>query len=425
MQKGMFIGLLACASALALSACSESQAPAPQPPAVGVVTLQTETAPLVNELPGRITAVETAEVRPQINGVIRRRLFEEGSYVRAGQLLYEIEDAPYRAAVAQAQGSLARANASIRATELQAERYKELVGINAVSRQEYDNAVASAQQARADVAAQRGALQAAQVNQGFTRIRAPISGRIGRSLFTPGALVQAGQGDPLATIQRTDRVYVDVTQSASEIINLRQAMKSGGISEADGARVELLLPNGSVYPIEGRLQFADVTVDPNSGSVVLRASFPNPDGLLLPGMYVRARLIEGKRTEAILAPQQGITRDPRGRATAMVLGADNKVEVRQVEIDRAVGDKWIVTKGLKAGDKLIVEGLLNLRPGTVVRPGAPQQVTAGAAGGAAAGQGAPAGEGAAQGTAPAKGNAAAGAANGEAGGGAAAQGGAN
>ncbi|MBU0868892.1 MAG: efflux RND transporter periplasmic adaptor subunit, partial [Alphaproteobacteria bacterium] len=208
MQKGKFIGLLACASALTLSACGDSPPPAPPPPAVGVVTLETGTAPLINELPGRIVAVETAEVRPQISGVIRRRLFAEGGMVRAGQLLYEIEDAPYRAAVAQAQGALARANAAIRATSLQAQRYKDLVGINAVSRQEYDNADAAAQQARADVAAQRGALQSAQVNQNFTRIRAPISGRIGRSLFTPGALVQAGQADPLATIQRTDTVYV-------------------------------------------------------------------------------------------------------------------------------------------------------------------------------------------------------------------------
>lgn len=376
MQKGNFIGLLACASSLALGACSKEAPPAPQPPAVGVVTLKVESAPLVNELPGRIAAVETAEVRPQIAGIIRRRLFTEGGNVQAGQILYEIEDAPYRAALAQAQGSLANAQAAIRSTSLQAQRYKDLVGINAVSKQEYDDAEASAQQARANVAAQQGAVQAAQVNQGFTRIRAPISGHIGRSLFTPGALVQTGQADPLATIQRTDRVYVDVTQSAAQIIDLKQAMKSGGVSEADGARVQLILPNGSAYPIEGRLQFSEVTVDPSSGSVTLRASFANPDGLLLPGMYVRAKLVEGQRSQAILAPQQGITRDARGRATAMVVGKDNKVEAREVETDRAVGDKWIVTSGLKPGDKLIVEGLVNLRPGTVVKPGAPQQVTA-------------------------------------------------
>ena len=376
MQKGIFVGLLACAWTLALGGCGQQQQPGPPPPAVGIVNVTVEAAPLVTELPGRIAAVATAEVRPQINGVIRRRLFTEGALVRAGQLLYEIEDAPYRAALGQAQGALARSQASIRATGLQAQRYKELVGINAVSRQEADNAAAAAQQARADVAAQRAAVQAAQVNQDFTRIRAPISGRIGRSLFTPGALVQAGQADALATIQRTDIVYVDVTQSAAQIIDLKQAMQAGGVSAADGARVQLLLPNGSAYPIEGRLQFSEVTVDPSSGAVTLRATFANPDGLLLPGMYVRAKLVEGQRTQAILAPQQGITRDARGRATAMVVVAGNKVELRQVETDRPVGDKWIVTKGLKAGDRLIVEGLVNLRPGTVVKPGAPQQVTA-------------------------------------------------
>lgn len=375
MQKGTLIGLLACGSVLTLSACGESAPPAPPPPAVGVVTLKVESAPLLNELPGRISAFETAEVRPQISGIIRRRLFQEGGFVQAGQLLYEIDDAPYRAALAQAQGSLAKARATIRSTGLQAQRYKELVAINAVSRQDYDDADAAAQQARADVAASQGSVQAAQVNQNFTRIRAPISGRISRSLFTPGALVQSGQADALTTIQRTDTVYVDVTQSAAQIIDLKQAIKSGGVSDAGGVRIRLTLPNGSDYPIEGRLQFSEVTVDPTSGAVTLRATFPNPDGLLLPGMYVRAKMVEGQRTQAILAPQQGISRDARGRATALVVGRDNKVELRQVEVDRAVGDKWIVTKGLKAGDRLVVEGLLNLRPGTVVRPGAPQQIT--------------------------------------------------
>jgi len=375
MQKGIFVGLLACASALALGGCGEQSPPAPPPPSVGVVELTVQNAPLMTELPGRVAALETAEVRPQINGIIRRRLFAEGAQVRAGQMLYEIEDAPYRAALGQAQGALARAQASIRATALQAQRYRDLVGINAVSRQEADNAAASAQQARADVAAQQAAVQAARVNQDFTRIRAPISGRIGRSLFTPGALVQAGQADPLATIQRTDIVYVDVTQSAAQIIDLKQAMKAGGVSAAAGARVQLLLPNGSTYPVEGRLQFSEVTVDPSSGAVTLRATFANPDGLLLPGMYVRARLVEGERSQVVLAPQQGISRDARGRATAMVVGTNNKAELRQVETDRAVGDKWIVTKGLKAGDRLIVEGLVNLRPGTVVKPGPAQQVT--------------------------------------------------
>lgn len=383
MQKAVTAGIRACtpvlALTLALSACGKEQPAPPPAPTVGVVTLTTESAALTNELPGRIAALETADVRPQITGVIRRRLFTEGSNVQAGQLLYEIEDSPYRAAVAQAKGSLAVANATINSTALQAQRYKDLIAINAVSKQQYDDAAAAAQQARANVAAQQGALQAAQVNQNFTRIRAPISGRIGRSLFTPGALVSASQTDALAVISRTDTVYVDVTQSAAQIVDLKQAMASGGVSEAEGARIQLILPNGSVYPIEGRLQFADVTVDPSSGSVILRATFPNPNGLLLPGMYVRAKLVEGLRQNVILAPQQGVTRDPRGRATAMVVGKDNKVEVRQLEVDRTVGDKWIVTKGLNVGDRLIVEGLVNLRPGTVVKPGLPQQVTVAAA----------------------------------------------
>ena len=374
MPKGLIVGLFACVSSLALGGCGEDAPAAPPPPSVGVVSLKVESAPLISDLPGRIAAAETAEVRPQISGIIRKRLFAEGGYVKAGQMLYEIEDAPYQAALAQARGNLARAQASINATALQARRYQDLVGINAVSRQEADNALATAQQARADVAAQRATVQAAQVNQNFTRIRAPISGRIGRSLFTPGALVQSGQADPLATIQRIDSVYVDVTQSAADIINFRQALRDGGVSEADGARVQLLLPNGSTYALEGRLQFSEVTVDPSSGAVTLRATFPNPDGLLLPGMYVRARVVAGRQTNAILAPQQGISRDARGRATAMVVNSQNKAEIRQVEVKQTLGDKWIVTQGLKAGDRLIVEGPINLKPDTVVNPRAPEQV---------------------------------------------------
>jgi membrane fusion protein (multidrug efflux system) len=377
MRRLDLTGLAAIVVATLLAGCGAQQPPAPPPPAVGVVVLKSESVTLLRELPGRISAVETSDVRPQIGGVIKRRLFTEGSIVHAGQLLYEIEDAPYRAALGSARGGLARAQAAIYSTRLQAERYRGLVGINAVSKQESDNADAAAQQARADVASQQAAVQTAQVNLDFTRIRAPISGRIGRSLFTPGALVQAGQASPLATIQRTDKVYVDVTQSAAQILDLKDSLRAGGVTrnDADGARVQLLLPNGKVYPIEGRLQFSEVTVDPTTGAVTLRATFPNPDGLLLPGLYVRAKLVEGIRQQAIMAPQQGISHDPRGRATAMVVNAGNKVEPRVVTTDRAVGDKWVVTSGLKPGDRLIVEGLVNLQPGTVVRPGAPQQVT--------------------------------------------------
>ncbi|TPG39815.1 efflux RND transporter periplasmic adaptor subunit [Sphingomonas koreensis] len=367
------------AAAALLSACGSSAPPPPPTPTVGVVTIERAPVTLSTELPGRISAVETSEVRPQINGIIRRRLFTEGAFVHAGQVLYEIDDAPYRAALGSAEGNLASAQATINSTRLQAQRYSQLVALNAVSKQEADNAKGSAQQAVADVAAQKSAVEAARVNLNYTRIRAPISGRIGRSAFTPGALVQTGQTDPLATIQRTDRVYVDVTQSAAQVLDLKEAMQSGGVTDADSAAVQLLLPNGKTYPIEGRLEFSEVTVDPDTGAVTLRATFPNPNGMLLPGLYVRAKLVEGVRQQAILAPQEGISHDPRGRATALVVNKANKVEQRIVTTDRAIGDKWIVTSGLEPGDRLIVEGLLNLKPGATVNVGKPQQVTAAAA----------------------------------------------
>ncbi len=338
------------------------------PPTVGYVVLQTEPVTLTTELPGRVSALESSDVRPQISGVVRRRAFVEGTMVRAGQVLYEIEDAPYRAALLTAQGQLAQAQANIRSTQLQADRYRELVAVNGISKQDADNAQAAAEQARAAVVAQRGAVKAAEVNLEFTRIRAPISGRIGRSLFTPGALVQAGQADPLAIIQRMDQVYVDVTQSAADLLNLRAAVHGGDVSQpgADSARVQLVLPNGVVYPMEGVMRFADVTVDPTTGAVVVRAVFPNANGILLPGLYVRARLTEGVRRQGLLAPQTGVSHNERGQATALVLAPGNVVAQRIVKIDQAIGDKWVVTDGLKPGDKLIVDGLLNLHPGTKV-----------------------------------------------------------
>jgi len=376
MQRLNLKGTVAFAALALMTACSKEEAPPPPPtPTVGVVNVAEESVVLTSELPGRIAAVETSEVRPQVSGVVRDRLFTEGAMVSKGQVLYAIEDAPYRAALASAQGQLGAAQSQINATRLQAQRYGQLVALNAVSKQEADNATASAQQARANVAAQQASVQSARVNLGFTRIKAPISGRIGRSLVTVGALVQTGQTDPLATIQRTNTVYVDVVQSAAQLLDLKQAMATGGVTRGDGsARVQLILPNGQTYPIEGRLQFAEVTVDQTTGAVTLRASFPNPNGLLLPGMYVRAKLVEGTRRQAIMAPTAGITRDPRGGATALVVNAQNKVEQRTVTTDRVIGDKWIVTSGLKPGDKLIVEGLLNLRPGATVKPAAPQQV---------------------------------------------------
>ncbi|TAK10491.1 MAG: efflux RND transporter periplasmic adaptor subunit [Rhizorhabdus sp.] len=373
MRQPILPGFIALAAVLALTACSKEAPPAPPPPQVGVVTLGSGAAPLQTELPGRISALETSEVRPQISGIVRDRLFQEGAMVRAGQTLYIIADAPYRATLGTAQANLARARASINATRLQAQRYRELVGMNAVSRQEADNADAAAQQAVAEVAAQRAAVRSAQIDLDFTRIKAPISGRIGRSAVTPGALVQAGQAEILATIQRTDQVYVDISQSAAQLLDLREAMRAGGVTASRAAPVRLILPNGKPYAREGRLQFSEVTVDPTSGAVTLRATFPNPDGVLLPGMFVRAQLTEGLRTNAVLAPQRGITRDQRGRAVALVVGRDNKVAQRFVTIDRPIGSNWIVSSGLRAGDRLIVEGMMAVRPGMVVTPAAPQQ----------------------------------------------------
>ena len=362
------VAALCIACSIALAACGK-KSPPPPPPTVGFVVLKTAPVTLTTELPGRVSAMESSDVRPQISGVIRRRAFTEGSIVHAGQVLYEIEDSPYRAALLTAQGQLAQAQANIRSTQLQADRYRQLVAIDGVSKQDADNAQAAADQAKAAVVAGRGAVEAAEVNLGFTRIRAPISGRIGRSLFTPGALVQAGQSEALATIQRMDQVYVDVTQSAADLLDLRAAMHGGDVTQAgdDTARVQLILPNGAVYPTPGVLRFADVTVDSTTGAVVVRATFPNPNGVLLPGLYVRARLIEGVREKGLLAPQAGVTHNERGQAVALVLGPGNVVAQRMVKTAQAIGDKWVITEGLAAGDRLIVDGLLYLHPGAKVQ----------------------------------------------------------
>ena len=363
-MRSLYIAVAWAGLALAMTACGAAGPPPMPPPQVGYVVLRTEPVTLVSDLPGRVSAVESSDVRPQINGVVRRRDFIEGSIVRAGQVLYEIEDAPYRAAVLNAQGQLAQAEANIRSTELQAERFHELVAVNGVSKQDADNAAAAAAQAKASVVAQRGALNAAQVNLAFTRIRAPITGRIGRSLITPGALVQTGQANALATIQRMDQVYVDLTQSAADLLNLRAALEAGQA----GARVQLILPNGAVYPIDGEMRFADVTVDQTTGAVVVRATFPNPSGVLLPGLFVRARLTESVLQQGLLAPQAGISHNERSQAVAMVVGPGNVVAERVVETGQAIGDKWLIRSGLQPGDKLVVDGLLNLHPGAKVTP---------------------------------------------------------
>ncbi len=354
-----------------LAACGqqEEQAPPPPPP-VGFVVLQPQAVTLTTELPGRTSAFETSDVRPQVNGLVLARLFDEGDFVRQGQPLYRIDPTPYQAQVASARAALARARAAIASSRALQRRYGELVKINAISRQDYENAITTAQQATADVAAQQAALRSAQIDLARTTIRAPISGRIGRSAFTTGALVTAAQTEPLATIQRIDPMFVDIQQSSADLLRLRQQIMAGAISRGgpQSARVRLKLEDGSTYPVEGTLQVADVTVDPATGSQAIRARFANPNGLLLPGMFARAEMVEGTQGSALLVPQRGVSRDEKGQATVMLVGAGNKAEPRVVQATRVIGDNWLVSGGVKAGDKVIVEGAQNLQPGAQVNP---------------------------------------------------------
>lgn len=375
-----------------VSACGGQNDQAQQqqagPPQVGVVTVQPQSVTLTATLPGRTMPYETSEVRPQVNGLIVERLFREGEQVRRGQALFRIDQQPYVAAVASARAALARARAAIASSAALQRRYGELVKINAIARQEYENAITSAQQAQADVAAQQAALRTAQIDLARTTVTAPISGRIGRALATTGALVTSGQTTALTTIQRLDPIYVDVPQSSADLLRLRQSIAAGDLSRGGGAaRVRLRLEDGSLYPIEGRLQFTDVSVDPATGTQTIRAIFDNPRGLLLPGMYVRAELVEGTQADGLLVPQRAVSRDEQGRPTVLVVGQGSKVEPRVLTTPRTIGDNWLVTSGLKAGDRVIVEGAMMLRPGAQVKavpynPNA-KPAGAGAPGGAA------------------------------------------
>ena len=359
----------ALAAALLLSACGKKAPPPPPPPQVGVVTVQMQPVTLTTELPGRTSPFESSEVRPQVDGIITRRLFQEGETVYAGQVLYQIDPAPYAAAAANARAALSRAQANIASTSALAQRYGELVKINAIARQDYENAVAAANQARADVAAQRAALQSAQINLRRTAIRAPITGRIGASTFTVGALVTAAQAQPLTIIQRLDPIYVDINQSSVDVLRLRKQLLAGQVSRnGETARVRLTLEDGSDYGREGKFQFSDVTVAQDTGTVTLRAIFPNPQGLLLPGMYVRAHLVEGTQAQGILVPQQAVSRDEKGNPQAYVVGAGDKLEVRPLTTSRAIGNNWLVTSGLKPGDRLVMDGTMMLQPGVPVKP---------------------------------------------------------
>ncbi|MGH8444121.1 MAG: efflux RND transporter periplasmic adaptor subunit [Solimonas sp.] len=347
---------LACASLVLLAACGgKKEQAAPPPPEVTVVTLKAQSVPLTTELPGRTTAYRVAEVRPQVAGVVLKRLFTEGAEVKAGQQLYQIDPAVYQAAYASAQADAASAVSL-------AQRYEPLVAANAISKQANDDAVAAKLKAQA-------ALETARINLVYTRVLAPISGRIGRSSITEGALVSVGQSTALATIQQLDPIYVDVTQPSTMLLRLQREFASGKLKKVgeQQAEVKLTLEDGSAYEHAGKLQFSEVTVDPTSGSVTLRAVFPNPQGLLLPGMFVHEQIQEGIDDAALLVPQQAVTRDQRGTATTLVVNADNKVEPRELQTERTLGDQWLVTGGVKAGERVIVEGLQKVKPGAEVK----------------------------------------------------------
>lgn len=340
------------------------------PAAVDVVTLHAAPLQLMSELTGRTAPLRVAEVRPQVNGIILKRLFTEGSDVKAGQLLYQIDPAVYQAAVASAKANLAKAQANEQSARLKAQRYAELVKVKAISRQEYDDADAAWKQQVAEIGAAKAALQSANINLAYTRITAPISGRIGKSAVTEGALVTAQQADSLTSISQLDPMYVDVRQSTADLLRLKRQVAAGKLTQGkqDGAKVSFQLEDGSQYGEQGTLQFSDVTVDETTGMVTLRVLVPNPHDLLLPGMFMRATLQEGERPEGLLVPQTAVTRTPKGGATVMVVTADNKVELREVQLSRVVGDSWVVESGLKAGEKVIVAGLQKVKPGALVAP---------------------------------------------------------
>lgn len=379
--------------ALLVSACSGGTSQPAGPgagqgaPAVTVVSLRTEAVPMTSELPGRTAPYLIAELRPQVGGIVKQRLFTEGSEVKAGQVLYQIDPATYQAAHDSAKANLARAEANVQAARLKAERYAQLVGIEAVSKQANDDAAAALKQAQAEVASAKAAVDRAKIDLDFTRVSSPISGRIGRSSVTPGALVTANQAAALATVQKLDPIYVDVTQSSAELLKLRRDLADGRLKRAggDAVPVKLVLEDGSLYGAEGKLEFSEITVDQGTGSVTLRAVFPNPKGELLPGMYVRARLSQGVNSEAILVPHAALSRDARGNATVMVVNGESKVESRIVTTAQSQGDAWVVTQGLAAGERVIVEGLQKVRPGAAV-----QAQEAGATGSPAAAAPAPA-----------------------------------
>lgn len=366
-MRAVVAGLFA---ATLLAACGEQQSAAPPPPEVSVLTVRPRNVQITDQLPGRTTAFRVAEVRPQVTGIVQKRLFAEGTEVKAGEQLFQIDPGSYRAALSSAEAALARAEAQAVTARLLAERYAPLIAANAVSKQENDEAVAARARAEADVASARAALDAARINLVYTQVRSPISGRIGRTLVTEGALVTSGQEAPLATIQQLDPIYVDIAQSSTEMLRLQRQLANGElVKDADNQpEVTLTLEDGSVYPERGQLKVAEAQVDPGTGSVVLRAVFPNPRRELLPGMFVRAQLVQGTRAAALLVPQRGVSHNPRGEATVLVVDAEGKVAEKVVTADRAIRGEWLITAGLSPGERVILDGLQKARPGATVKP---------------------------------------------------------
>jgi membrane fusion protein (multidrug efflux system) len=363
--------LVALSCGLALTACHrQNQAPPPaDAPEVATVTVARQQVLLTTELPGRTSPYRIAEIRPQVNGLIQKRLFTEGSDVQAGQALYQIDPAPFQAALDNARAALGRAEANLPALQLRADRYKEALADKAVSQQDLDDATAALKQAAADIAYYQAMVETARINLGYTRVVSPISGRIGRSSVTDGAIATAYQPAALATIQQLDPIYVDVPQSTTELLRLQRRLEEKRMNR-DGTnanQVDLILEDGTKYPLEGTLQFRDVSVDPTTASVILRMVFPNPNGVLLPGMFVRAVVKEGVNEQGILIPQQAVSRDPKGNPVALIVNASGKVEQRMLGLDRAIGDQWLVSSGLVPGDRVIAEGMQKVQPGTSVK----------------------------------------------------------
>jgi len=362
-------GLLSVFLLLAGCGQSSNKAPAGGSPEVAVVTIQPQRVVITTELAGRTSANLIAEVRPQVGGIIQKRLFTEGADVKAGQVLFKIDPAHFQAVYDNAKAALGRSEANFSAIRLRAERMRELVAEKAVSQQEYDDAAAALKQNQADMQFWKATVETASINLKYSSVTAPISGRIGKSSVTEGALVTANQPLALATIQRLDPMYVDVTQSTTELLRLRRRLEDGRLNHNVNIRnkVHVLLEDNTRYPWEGVLQFRDVTVDPTTGSVILRVVVPNPKGVLLPGMFVRAELEEGVNEKSLLVPQQAVTRDPKGNPLTLTVDTQGKVQQREIKVDRAIGDKWLISAGLAPGDRVIVEGIQKVKPGVSVK----------------------------------------------------------